>query len=214
MYSLGRRVFPVQADAVYFGGLDASCLQRLSHLLTKTMNVAKEQGLISPGIPRGDGCWADLGSGSGIFTLALSNLIGPEGQIYSVDKDRTALSAQESMFRRIPQHATLEFLEADFTKPLPLPPLDGVLMANSLHFIETKDPVLGLVMSYLKRGGRLIIVEYNANAGNPWVPYPMDFPSFKRLAERLGFADCRPLATIPSRFLGEMYSCHCTRSLG
>jgi hypothetical protein len=87
-------------------------------------------------------------------------------------------------------------------------------MANSLHFIETKDPVLGLIMSYLKRGGRLIIVEYNTNSGNPWVPYPMDSPSCKRLAEGLGFADCRTLATVPSRFLGEMYSLLCTRSLG
>ena len=178
------------------------------------MNVAKEQGLISRGIPRRGGCWADFGSGTGIFTLALSNLIGPEGRIYSVDKDRAALSAQERMFGRFPQHATLEFLGADFTKPLPLPPLDGALMANSLHFIETKDPVLGLVMSYLKRGGRLIIVEYNTNSGNPWVPYPMDSPSCKLLAEGLGFADCRTLATIPSRFLGEMYSFLCTRSLG
>jgi SAM-dependent methyltransferase len=175
------------------------------------MNVAKEQGLISPGIPTRGGRWADLGSGTGIFTLALSNLIGPEGQVYSVDKDRAALSAQESMFRRISQHATLELLMDDFTKSLPLPPLDGILMANSLHFIETKDRVLGLVMSYLKRGGRLIIVEYNANVGNHWVPYPIDFPSRKRLAERLGFADCRLLATVPSRFLGEMYSCLCIR---
>ncbi len=178
------------------------------------MNVAKEQGLISPGIPKRGGCWADLGSGTGIFTLALSNLIGPEGRIYSVDKDRAALSAQEEMFRRIAQHATLEFLGADFTEPLPLPPLDGVLMANSLHFIETKDLVLELVMSYLRRGGRLIIVEYNTNSGNPWVPYPMDLPSCKRLAERLGFADCRTLATIPSSFLGEMYSLLCIRSPG
>jgi len=113
------------------------------------------------------------------------------------------------MFRRIPSHATLEFLVWDFTKPLPLPPLDGILMANSLHFVQTKEPVLGLAMAYLKPGGRLIIVEYNTNAGNHWVPFPIDFPSCKRLTERLGFADCRLLATIPSRFLGEMYSCLC-----
>ena len=175
------------------------------------MNVAKEQGLIRPGIPKRGGCWADLGSGTGIFTLALSNLIGPESRIYSVDRDRAALSAQESVFRRIPEHATFEFLVADFTKPLPLPPLDGILMANSLHFVQTKEPVLGLAMAYLKPGGRLIIVEYNTNAGNHWVPFPIDFPSCKRLTERLGFADCRLLATIPSRFLREMYSCLCIR---
>lgn len=175
------------------------------------MIVAKEQGLISRGVPTRGGHWGDLGSGTGIFTLALSNLISPNGHIYSVNKDGVALSAQQSMFDRNPQHAALEFVKADFTEPLALPPLDGIVMANSLHFVKTKEPVIRLVMSYLKPRGRLIIVEYDTNAGNHWVPYPIDFPSCKRLAELVGFADCRLLSAIPSRFLGQMYSCLCLR---
>jgi precorrin-6B methylase 2 len=37
------------------------------------------------------GTWADLGSGGGAFTLALADLIGPQGVIYSMDRDRYAL---------------------------------------------------------------------------------------------------------------------------
>ena len=46
------------------------------------------------GIPGQGGTWADFGSGTGAFTLALADLIGPQGSIYSVDKDRGSLREQ------------------------------------------------------------------------------------------------------------------------
>ena len=51
-------------------------------------------GVLAPG-----GVWADLGSGTGAFTLALAELLGPTGVIYSVDKDAGALAAQERALR-------------------------------------------------------------------------------------------------------------------
>jgi len=173
------------------------------------MNVAKEQGLIAPGVPGQGGRWADFGSGTGIFTLALSNLIGPEGEIFSLDINKAALATQERMFRRVEVHARVHYLVADFTRPLDLLPLDGIVMANSLHFVWDKDPVLRLVKSYLRLGGGLIVVEYNAITGNRWVPYPIDLPSFQELALRVGFTEARLLTRISSSFLGEMYSCLC-----
>ncbi|MCL4369073.1 MAG: class I SAM-dependent methyltransferase [Actinobacteria bacterium] len=171
--------------------------------------VDKEQRLISRGISEKGGRWADFGSGTGIFTLALSNLIGPDGEIYSLDRDGTALARQEAMFSRVASKARVHFLLGNFTRPLELPPLDGIVMANSLHFVEKKEPVLGLVKSYLKPEGRLIVVEYNTSSGNCWVPYPIDFASYARLALRVGFAEARLLDRIPSSFLKEMYSCLC-----
>jgi len=152
------------------------------------------------------GVWADLGSGSGAFTLALADLLDPSGQIYSVDKDRGALREQEKAMRaRFPQ-TTVQYLVSDFTQRLDLPPLDGVVMANSLHFQREKNPVLQLVRDYLKPGGRLILVEYNVDRGNMWVPYPLSYSTWEALARQNGFASTTLLATQPSRWLGEMFS--------
>ncbi len=59
---------------------------------------------------------------------------------------------------------------------------------------------------YLKPGGRLVLVEYNADRGNPWVPFPLAYPTWEALAARAGFVQTRLLATQPSRFLREIYS--------
>ena len=87
-----------------------------------------------------------------------------------------------------------------------MPPLDGVVMANALHFQREKDRVVQLIHGYLRPSGRLILVEYNVDHGNPWVPYPLSYGTWETLTRRNGFANTRLLATRPSRFLGEIYS--------
>jgi ubiquinone/menaquinone biosynthesis C-methylase UbiE len=162
--------------------------------------------LLRDGVPGTGGAWADLGSGGGAFTLALADLIGPTGTIHSVDKDRGALRDQERALRARFPSVAITYLTADFTRPLDLPPLDGVVMANSLHYVRDKAPVLALVRGYLKPGGSLVLVEYNADRGNPWVPYPLSYPTWERVAAQAGFAATRLLARVPSRFLDEIYS--------
>jgi ubiquinone/menaquinone biosynthesis C-methylase UbiE len=153
------------------------------------------------------GIWADLGSGTGAFTLALADLISAEGYIYSVDKDARALREQAATMRFSFPQVHVEYVTADFTHPLDdLPPLDGIVMANSLHYVRHKHGIIQQVMEYLKPGGRFILVEYNADRGNPWVPYPLSYKTWESLAQESGFASTRLLATVPSRFLGEMYS--------
>ena len=43
--------------------------------------------LLRGALPQAGGTWADLGSGTGAFTLALAELVGPHGTVYSVDTD-------------------------------------------------------------------------------------------------------------------------------
>ena len=170
------------------------------------MNHEDHIALLRDGIAALGGVWADLGSGSGAFTLALADLLGPAVRIYSVDRDQQALREQERAMRaRFPDRA-LTYRAADFTQPLDLPPLDGVVMANSLHFQRDKDSVLQLVRGYIRPRGRLLLVEYNADHGNPWVPYPLSYSTWEALARANGFVETRLLATRPSRFLREIYS--------
>jgi ubiquinone/menaquinone biosynthesis C-methylase UbiE len=170
------------------------------------MNHNDHVYLLRKGIPGPGGVWADLGSGTGAFTLALADLIGPTGQIYSVDKDRGALKQQEKVMRSWFPNTSVEYLTADFTQRLDLPPLDGIVMANSLHYVRKKDATLQLLRSYLRPGGRLLIVEYNTDRGNMWVPYPFSYATWEAMAEQNGFSRTELLATVPSRVFGAMYS--------
>jgi ubiquinone/menaquinone biosynthesis C-methylase UbiE len=171
------------------------------------MNHADHVNLLRGGVQPG-GVWADLGAGTGAFTLALAELLGAQGEIYAVDRDGGALrSLAQAMRARFPD-VSLHFITADFTRPLDLPPLDGVVMANSLHFIPhpRKPEVLRLVQSLLKPGGRLLVVEYDTDTGNIWVPHPFTYPQWESLARQCGFAHTRLLATHPSSFLRQFYA--------
>ena len=170
------------------------------------MNHDDHVALLRDGVPMPGGVWADLGSGGGAFTLALADLIGDSGQIFSVDRDGGVLREQARALQARFPAVTVSYITADFTRPLDLPPLDGIVMANSLHFVRDKAPVLQRVRGYLKPGGRLLLVEYNADKGNMWVPYPMTYTTWEALARREGWATTRLLATRPSRFLREIYS--------
>ena len=153
------------------------------------------------------GIYADLGAGSGAFTLALRELVGLDSTIHAVDKDKSSLDELEKAHRaRFHSTEHLTLLPNDFSRPLSLPPLDGIVMANSLHFFKDKEKILRHVREFLKPTGALIIVEYNVDSGNMWVPYPLTFETYCTLAPRAGFSEPRLLAKVPSRFLKEFYS--------
>jgi ubiquinone/menaquinone biosynthesis C-methylase UbiE len=168
---------------------------------------ADHVALLAGGVTQGEGgIWADLGAGTGAFTLALADLIGPHGVIHAIDRDRASLAELRSAFVSAVPQAELRVQTADFTRRLDLSGLDGVVMANALHFVENKAAVLALVRGYLKHGGRLLLVEYDSDRGNIWVPHPLSFETWREVAADAGFVETRQLATVPSRFLRRIYS--------
>jgi len=164
--------------------------------------------LIRDGVSPG-GVWGEFGSGTGHFTLALAELLGAQGVIYSIDKERRSLEKQKHRLDDRLADSTkpeIHIIHGDYTRDHQLPPLEGVLMANSLHFHIRKELVLDRILNSLVSGGRLILVEYNTDRGNPWVPHPISYTSWKSLASRLGLVETRLLHRVPSSFLGEIYS--------
>jgi SAM-dependent methyltransferase len=154
------------------------------------------------------GTWADLGSGTGAFTLALAELLGATGTVWSVDRDARQLEQQSARFRaRAGQPlARVLPLVADFTRPLTLPPLDGVVMANSLHFVPDPGRVLAAIVGLLRPGGRFVLVEYDADRGNAWVPHPISSERWPLVAAAAGLHDVREIGRRGSRFLNAIYS--------
>jgi ubiquinone/menaquinone biosynthesis C-methylase UbiE len=171
------------------------------------VNHADHLSLLRGAKPGPGGTWADLGAGTGAFTLALRELVGPDAVIHAVDKDRSSLTELRGGYeRRFGEASSLQILHADFQAIVGLPPLDGVLMANSLHFLKDKAATLSQVRGLLKPGGMLLLVEYNVDTGNPWVPYPLSFSTFKSVAKAAGFEEPQLVATHPSSFLRELYA--------
>ena len=150
--------------------------------------------------------WADLGAGRGAFTLALADLLGRNGEIHAVGRDAGALRENARAMAELFPKVRVAYHVADFTGVLELPALDGIVMANSLHFQAEQLEVVELVREYLKPGGRLVIVEYNIEHGNGAVPYPVPFAAWERLAGESGFEQTRLLERRPSRWLREIYS--------
>jgi trans-aconitate methyltransferase len=143
--------------------------------------------LIRGGVPATGGTWADLGAGTGNFTWALAELLGPTATIYALDRDARAVAAQERRLREEPPAAAVIARQTDVLRPLGLPPLDGILAANLLHFVRDQAGLLQRLRTELRPGGRLLVVEYEQALPIPWVPHPLPFARLASLAHEAGF---------------------------
>lgn len=152
--------------------------------------------LIRGGVSATGGAWADLGAGTGNFTWALAELLGPAATIYALDRDARAVAVQERRLRDEPPAAAILPRQADVLRPLGLPPLDGLLAANLLHFVRDQAGLLRRLRAALRPGGRLLVVEYEQALPIPWVPHPLPFARLAPLVQEAGF---QPPAQVGAR---------------
>lgn len=148
------------------------------------MKIADAVNLIAAGFPEKipGSRWADLGCGSGTFTKALSWLLGSGSRIYAVDRNEQAIISPVI-------DVEIEFIRADVSSDdFALKDLDGILMANSLHYIDDKTNFIKRVARNLKPDGKLIIVGYDRDRANQWVPYPIKFVDLNIFFHALGFS--------------------------
>lgn len=165
--------------------------------------------LIAGAVPRRPATWADLGAGSGTFTRALVELLEPSSRIYAVDRDADRVAALARLAGRRPGVEVIA-VAADFTRPFELPdpgcvPLDGMLLANALHFVPDAGAVLARLVQRLRPGGRVVLLEYDGRPPSPWVPYPIPATRLPRLAAAARLGSFTITATRPSAYGGILY---------
>lgn len=165
------------------------------------MEIAQATDLIRKGIKGNESeTWADLGCGAGTFTYALADLLTKESCIYAVDAYMQNLDASRNGIK-------IFFTKADFEKDdLQLPKLNGIMMANALHFIKEKPALLSRLEKYFRDKKRLLIVEYDTLSANRWVPFPIDFNSLKQLLSNAGYNTIEKLGEYTSLYGGKMYA--------
>jgi ubiquinone/menaquinone biosynthesis C-methylase UbiE len=147
--------------------------------------------------------WADLGSGSGLFARALADMLAAKSQIYAIDKNLASFK-----LKSISNNVQIIPVQLDFVKdPLDLKSLDGILMANALHFVRDKKNFIDKTKIWFKNRRRFLIVEYDTDKPNPYVPYPLSFLTLRQLFKNAGFSSIFKITERPSFYnSGKIYS--------
>ena len=108
---------------------------------------------------------ADLGAGSGIFSLPLAKAVGGTGKVYAVDIDRALIEHIDAKAKRL-QIANVRPVLGQFADPaLPAADVDVAFMHDVLHHVADRVAYLKNAVRYLRPRGRFAIVEPDAHTG-------------------------------------------------
>jgi ubiquinone/menaquinone biosynthesis C-methylase UbiE len=108
---------------------------------------------------------ADLGAGTGAFSLPLAKAVGPSGKVYAVEIDRglgdyIAKKAAEA------RASNVHVIIGKPTDPaLPESNFDLAFMNDVLHHVEDRAGYLKQAARYLKSGGRFVVIEPEPGKG-------------------------------------------------
>jgi SAM-dependent methyltransferase len=158
--------------------------------------------LIRSAVEGHDGVWADLGAGGGTFTRALAQLLDADSHVFAVDNHERAIAELGEVAA---SESKVTVVHADFTKRLDLPTLDGILLANALHFVEDATTVLRALTHKLRPGGRMVLVEYDRRSPSRWVPHPVSIADLPALAAGAGLPKFTVVESRPSNYEGTIY---------
>lgn len=109
---------------------------------------------------------ADIGCGSGAYTIALAHEVGDMGQVYAVDVHREALHTLAGTVEKRGLH-NVEMIWADVEQYIPIDgySLDAIVVSNVLFQLGNINSLLIHLSKILKPGGQLLIVEWSESHG-------------------------------------------------
>lgn len=142
---------------------------------------------------------ADIGAGSGYYTVRMAAEVGPRGKVYATDIQPGMLD----ILRRRVAREGLTNVETVLGQPddpkLPADTLDLALMVDVYHELEAPQVFVRRLRSALKKTGRLVLLEYRKE--DPRVPirpeHKMSVAQVKAELEPEGFRLVQVLNDLP-----------------
>jgi len=146
---------------------------------------------------------ADLGAGSGYFTVRLAKAVGMAGKVYAVDIQQGMLDLLQRAVTKERLTNVIPVLGAVDDPRLPAASLDLVLMVDVYHELSSPQTTLAHLKNALKPGGRLVLLEYRAEDPNvPILPeHKMTKAMVKLEVEHEGFRQQRVYDDLPRQHL-------------
>jgi ubiquinone/menaquinone biosynthesis C-methylase UbiE len=112
---------------------------------------------------------ADIGAGSGWFTIRLARRVGPQGLVYAEDVQQEMINAISRRVSREGFNNVQAKLGTINDPKLPTQSLDAALLVDSFHEVDEKDRVtmLANLAKALKPSGRLGIIDFRLDGTGP-----------------------------------------------
>jgi ubiquinone/menaquinone biosynthesis C-methylase UbiE len=102
---------------------------------------------------------ADIGAGTGFFTLLLAKQVGPKGHVYAVDIKKEFIDFISKRAKDAKQTNVESRLGKEDSIGLPANSIDLAFVCDTYHHFEYPHSVLASIYSALRPGGRLVLID-------------------------------------------------------
>lgn len=149
---------------------------------------------------------ADVGAGSGLFTVLFAHAVGPRGKVYAVDIAPAFLRHIEQRSREEGLKQIQTVLGTERSTQLPAKSVELVFVCDTYHHFEYPQSTLASIHRALKSKGKLVVIDFHRVPGKSpdWILNHVRAGQevFAREIEAAGF---QRLPDPPQEFLKENY---------
>lgn len=110
---------------------------------------------------------ADIGAGTGLYTILFANEVGDAGAVFAVDIEPRFLKLINQRAADLDFSNVISVLGRDVSITLPENDVDVVFISDTYNYFEDPQALMTSVFSSLKPGGRLIILDFDLKDGAP-----------------------------------------------
>ena len=108
---------------------------------------------------------ADIGAGTGLYTMLFAEKVGPEGSVFAVDIEPRFLKLINQRAEDDGRANIVSVLGREDSVTLPPASVDAVFICDTYHYFEDPAAIMATVRAALKSGGALYIVDYDVVEG-------------------------------------------------